>query len=56
MRQLKMNPLKCAFGVQSGLSLGFIVHRHGIEISPKNAQLNHIPQEFDDQTMISETK
>jgi ribonuclease HI len=34
--QLKMNPLKCAFGVRSGLFLGFIVHHRGIEISPKN--------------------
>jgi ribonuclease HI len=31
-----MNPLKCAFGVQSSLFLGFIVHHRGIEISPKN--------------------
>lgn len=34
--QLKMNPLKCAFAVQSGVFLGFIVHNRGIEISPKN--------------------
>jgi hypothetical protein len=34
--QLKMNPLKCAFAVQSSLFLGFIVHHRGIEISPKN--------------------
>ncbi|KAG9453408.1 hypothetical protein H6P81_006312 [Aristolochia fimbriata] len=30
--QLKMNPLKCAFGVTSGKFLGFIVHQRGIEI------------------------
>ncbi|XP_051132475.1 uncharacterized protein LOC127252363 [Andrographis paniculata] len=30
--QLKMNPLKCAFGVTSGKFLGFIVHSRGIEI------------------------
>ncbi|KAG9450555.1 hypothetical protein H6P81_010520 [Aristolochia fimbriata] len=30
--QLKMNPLKCAFGVTSGKFLGFIVHHQGIEI------------------------
>ncbi|GAA0146917.1 hypothetical protein LIER_06747 [Lithospermum erythrorhizon] len=30
--QLKMNPLKCAFGVTSGKFLGFVVRRHGIEI------------------------
>ncbi|KAG9458405.1 hypothetical protein H6P81_002913 [Aristolochia fimbriata] len=30
--QLKMNPLKCAFGVTLGKFLGFIVHHRGIEI------------------------
>ncbi|XP_057790567.1 LOW QUALITY PROTEIN: uncharacterized protein LOC131007657 [Salvia miltiorrhiza] len=30
--QLKMNPLKCAFGVKSGKFLGFIVRHQGIEI------------------------
>ncbi|KAG9450326.1 hypothetical protein H6P81_010291 [Aristolochia fimbriata] len=30
--QLKMNPLKCAFGVTSGKFLGFLVHHRGIEI------------------------
>ncbi|GAA0148075.1 hypothetical protein LIER_07615 [Lithospermum erythrorhizon] len=30
--QLKMNPLKCAFGVASGKFMGFMVRRHGIEI------------------------
>ncbi|GAA0165362.1 hypothetical protein LIER_20790 [Lithospermum erythrorhizon] len=30
--QLKMNPLKCAFGVSSRKFLGFIVRRRGIEI------------------------
>ncbi|XP_057481975.1 uncharacterized protein LOC130768885 [Actinidia eriantha] len=30
--QLKMNPLKCAFGVTFGKFLGFIVRRRGIEI------------------------
>ncbi|KAG9453411.1 hypothetical protein H6P81_006315 [Aristolochia fimbriata] len=30
--QLKMNPLKCEFGVTSGKFLGFIVHHRGIEI------------------------
>ena len=33
--QLKMNPLKCAFAVQSGVFLGFIVRYRGIEIEPK---------------------
>jgi hypothetical protein len=31
---LKMNPLKCAFGVSVGKFLGFIIHEHGIEIDP----------------------
>lgn len=30
--QLKMNPLKCAFGVTSGKLLGFVVRHRGIEI------------------------
>jgi hypothetical protein len=32
---LKMNPLKCAFGVSAGKFLGFIVHEKGAEIDPK---------------------
>jgi hypothetical protein len=36
MRQyeLKMNPLKCAFGVSASKFLGFIIHEHGIKIDP----------------------
>src|SRR4051812_44385770 len=30
---LKMNPLKCAFGVHAGDFLGFVVHKKGIEIN-----------------------
>jgi len=30
--RLKMNPLKCAFGVCVGDFLGFVVHKKGIEI------------------------
>jgi hypothetical protein len=29
---LKMNSLKCIFGVSVGKFLGFIIHEHGIEI------------------------
>jgi hypothetical protein len=29
---LKMNPLKCVFGVSIGKFLGFIIHEHGTEI------------------------
>ena len=32
---LKMNPLKCAFGVSAGKFLGFIIHEKSIEIDPK---------------------
>jgi hypothetical protein len=32
---LKMNRLKCAFGVSVGKFLGFIVHEGGIEVDPK---------------------
>jgi hypothetical protein len=32
---LRMNPLKCAFGVTAWKFLGFIVHKHGIQIDPK---------------------
>lgn len=31
---LKMNPLKCAFGVSSGKFLGFVVRSKGIEVDP----------------------
>jgi hypothetical protein len=31
---LKLNPLKCAFGVSAGKFLVFIIHEHGIEIDP----------------------
>ena len=30
--QLKLNPLKCAFGVRVGNFLGFLVHQRGIEV------------------------
>ena len=35
---LKMNPLKCAFGVLDGKFLGFIIHEKGIEIDPKRVE------------------
>jgi hypothetical protein len=40
MRQygLTMNPLKCAFGVLAAKCLGFIIHKHGIEIEPKKVE------------------
>jgi hypothetical protein len=36
---LKMNPLKCAFGVLAGKFLGFIIHEIGIEIDPKKIEV-----------------
>jgi hypothetical protein len=40
MRQygLKMNPVKCVFGASAGKFLGFIIHKHGIEIDPKKIE------------------
>ena len=35
---LKMNPLKCAFGVSAEKFLGFIIHEKGIEIDPKRIE------------------
>ena len=35
--KLKMNPLKCAFGVSAGKFLGFLVHNHGIDLDPAKA-------------------
>ena len=35
---LKMNPLKCAFGVSAGKFLGFVIHEKGIEIDPKRIE------------------
>jgi hypothetical protein len=35
---LKMNPLKCVFGVSASNFLGFIIHKHGIEIDHKKIE------------------
>ena len=35
---LKMNTLKCTFGVSAGKFLGFIIHEKGIEIDPKRIE------------------
>jgi hypothetical protein len=37
--KLKMNPLKCSFGVLTGQFLSFIVHENGIEIDTKNIEV-----------------
>jgi hypothetical protein len=35
---LKMNPLKCAFGVSAGKFLNFIIQDKGIEVDPKRIE------------------
>lgn len=35
---LKLNPVKCAFGVPVGKLLGFIVSRRGIELDPSKVK------------------
>ncbi|XP_050211729.1 uncharacterized protein LOC126661890 [Mercurialis annua] len=35
---LKMNPLKCAFGVSAGNFLGFLVHQRGLEVDKNKAK------------------
>ncbi|GMP78570.1 hypothetical protein CsSME_00034472 [Camellia sinensis var. sinensis] len=43
--RLRMNPLKCAFGVTAGKFLGCIVHRHGIDPDPaKVAAIKNMPR------------
>ena len=32
---MKLNPLKCALGVESSKFLGFMINQHGIEANPK---------------------
>ena len=36
--RMKLNPLKCAFGVASGKFLGFMVNQRGIEANPDKIQ------------------
>ena len=36
--KLRMNPLKCAFGVAVGKFLGFLVHQRGIDVDPMKAK------------------
>ena len=37
LHQLKLNPLKCAFGVKAGNFLGFSVHQRGVEVDQNKA-------------------
>ena len=36
--RMKLNPLKCAFGMASGKFLGFMVNQRGIEANPEKIQ------------------
>ena len=36
--KLKMNPMKCAFGVTSGKFLGYLVNRQGMNVDPAKAK------------------
>ena len=36
--QWKLNPTKCIFGVPSGILLGNVVSRHGIEANPEKIE------------------
>ena len=38
LHQLKLNPLKCAFGVQAENFLGFLVHQIGMEVNQNKAK------------------
>ena len=38
LHQLKLNPLKCAFGVQAGNFLGFLVHQRGVKVDQNKAK------------------
>ena len=37
--KLRMNPLKCTFGVSLGKFLGFLVHSRGIDVDPTKATI-----------------
>ncbi|XP_031268343.1 uncharacterized protein LOC116126804 [Pistacia vera] len=36
--RVKLNPLKCAFGVSSGKFLGFLINQRGVEANPEKIQ------------------
>ena len=38
LHQLKLNPLKCAFGVQAENFIGFLVHQRGVEVDQNKAK------------------
>jgi hypothetical protein len=36
---MKLNPMKCAFGVSSGKFLRFMVSQRGIEVNPEKVKV-----------------
>ena len=38
LHQLKLNPLKCVFGVKGKFFLGFLVHQRGVEVVQNKAK------------------
>ena len=38
LHQLKLNPLKCAFGVQAEIFLRFLVHQKEVEVDQNKAK------------------
>ena len=38
LHQLKLNPLKCALGVQAENFLGFLAHQRGVEVDQNKAK------------------
>nr|ABB47141.1 retrotransposon protein, putative, unclassified [Oryza sativa Japonica Group] len=51
---LKMNPIKCAFGVSAGQFLGFLVHERGIEITQMSVNAIKKIQPPEDKTELQE--
>ncbi|GKV28120.1 hypothetical protein SLEP1_g37206 [Rubroshorea leprosula] len=37
--QMKLNPLKCTFAIESGKFLGYVVSKKGIEVNPEKVQV-----------------
>ena len=38
LHQLKLDPLKCAFGVQAENFLGFLLHQRGVDVNQNKAK------------------
>nr|ABA95870.2 retrotransposon protein, putative, unclassified [Oryza sativa Japonica Group] len=51
---LKMNPIKCAFGVLAGQFLGFLVHEKGIEVTQRSINAIQKIQPPEDKAKLQE--